>query len=171
DDVCVGVRVVIRRANAERCLYGVDLNPMAVQLARLSLWLATLAADRPLSFLDHRLQAGDSLVGAWVSTLRQAPGDARTTRRAGAPMLFDDDAIGDALRAALPMRFSIESTPNDSLEQVRAKERALAAGGCAVVAVEAHRQPVVRVVVPDEGRGAAAFGVRCAVGFPADRSL
>src|SRR5262249_49968320 len=44
-----------RRLVAERCLYGVDVNPMAVQLARLSLWLATLAADRPLTFLDHRL--------------------------------------------------------------------------------------------------------------------
>jgi hypothetical protein len=61
-------RVVIRRTVAERCLYGVDLNPMAVQLARLSLWLATLAADRPLSFLDHRLQTGDSLLGAGSRT-------------------------------------------------------------------------------------------------------
>lgn len=64
-------RIAIRRLVAERCLYGVDLNPMAVQLARLSLWLATLAADRPLSFLDHRLISGDSLIGAWLSCLRQ----------------------------------------------------------------------------------------------------
>ena len=63
----------IRRTIAERCLYGVDLNPMAVQLARLSLWLATLAADRPLSFLDHHLQRGDSLLGAWLAALRRPP--------------------------------------------------------------------------------------------------
>ncbi len=120
-------RVGIRRAVAERCLYGVDLNPMAVQLARLSLWLATLAADRPLSFLDHRLQTGDSLLGAWVANLRHAPvsrGRRRTDRELP---LFDDDTVGDALRAALPIRFSLESTPNDSLEQVRIKERAFAA--------------------------------------------
>src|SRR5207245_1310242 len=49
-------RASIRRTVAERCLYGVDSNPMAVQLARLSLWLATLASDRPLTFLDHHLQ-------------------------------------------------------------------------------------------------------------------
>ena len=70
-------RSAIRRAIAERCLYGVDRNPMAVQLGRLSLWLATLAADRPLSFLDHRLQVGDSLLGAWVASLRHPPAKAR----------------------------------------------------------------------------------------------
>ena len=73
-DVGDAERAAMRRTIAERCLYGVDLNPMAVQLARLSLWLATLAADRPLSFLDHRLQIGDSLLGAWLASLRTAPG-------------------------------------------------------------------------------------------------
>ncbi len=75
-------RVAARRTIAERCLYGVDLNPMAVQLARLSLWLATLAADRPLTFLDHHLQAGDSLLGAWLSSLRRPPIPNRGRRRA-----------------------------------------------------------------------------------------
>jgi hypothetical protein len=115
-------RAAIRRTIAERCLYGVDLNPMAVQLGRLSLWLATLAADRPLSFLDHRLQIGDSLVGAWVASLRHPP---VKTRRLSLP-LFGDDEMAGALRDALPVRFSLESTPNDTLDQVRAKERALA---------------------------------------------
>src|SRR5439155_20561296 len=75
-------RIAMRRAIAERCVYGVDVNPMAVQLARLSLWLATLAADRPLTFLDHHLQTGDSLVGAWIANLRRAP-SMRTARGAG----------------------------------------------------------------------------------------
>ena len=48
---------------AGNCLYGVDKNPLAVDLARVSLWLATAAADHPLTFLDHRLQVGDSLLG------------------------------------------------------------------------------------------------------------
>ena len=115
-------RAAIRRAIAERCLYGVDLNPMAVQLGRLSLWLATLAADRPLSFLDHRLQVGDSLLGAWVASLRHPPARAR---RVELP-LFGDDDVASALRDALPVRFSLESTPNDTLDQVKAKERAFA---------------------------------------------
>ena len=55
--------VVARREIARRCLYGVDRNPLALDLARLSLWLVTLARDLPLTFLDHALRHGDSLVG------------------------------------------------------------------------------------------------------------
>jgi hypothetical protein len=52
-----------RRLVAQRCLYGVDKNPLATDLAKLSLWLATLARDHPFTFLDHALRTGDSLVG------------------------------------------------------------------------------------------------------------
>jgi hypothetical protein len=52
-----------RRLIAQRCLYGVDKNDMAVDLAKLSLWLVTLAKDHPFTFLDHSLRHGDSLVG------------------------------------------------------------------------------------------------------------
>ena len=52
-----------RRLIAQRCLYGVDRNPMAVDLARLALWLATLAADHEFTFVDHALRCGDFLVG------------------------------------------------------------------------------------------------------------
>ena len=55
--------VFARRLVAQRCLYGVDRNPIAVDLAKLSLWLITLAKDHPLSFLDHALRHGDALVG------------------------------------------------------------------------------------------------------------
>ena len=52
-----------RRLIAQRCLYGVDRNPMAADLAKLSLWLVTLAKDHPFTFLDHALRCGDSVVG------------------------------------------------------------------------------------------------------------
>ncbi|MDE0038711.1 MAG: N-6 DNA methylase [Gammaproteobacteria bacterium] len=52
-----------RRLVAQRCLYGVDRNPMAIDLARLSLWLVTLARDHAFTFIDHALRHGDSLVG------------------------------------------------------------------------------------------------------------
>ena len=55
--------VFARRLVAQRCLYGVDRNPVAVDLAKLSLWLITLARDHPLTFLDHALRHGDSLAG------------------------------------------------------------------------------------------------------------
>jgi len=53
-----------RRKVAQRCIYGVDLNPLAVELAKVSLWLRTLAAEQPLAFLDHHLKSGNSLVGS-----------------------------------------------------------------------------------------------------------
>jgi len=122
-DVDEASRAMFRRLVAERCLYGVDLNPMAVQLARLSLWLTTLAADRPLSFLDHRLQVGDSLLGAWLVSLRHPPATVRRRSTSSLP-LFDDESVASALRDALPARFSLETIPNDTIDQVRAKERA-----------------------------------------------
>ena len=53
-----------RRRVVESCIYGVDVNPLAVELAKLSLWLATAAKGKPLSFLDHHLRCGNSLIGA-----------------------------------------------------------------------------------------------------------
>jgi hypothetical protein len=58
-----------RRLVAQRCVYGVDRNDMAVDLAKLSLWLATLAKDHPFTFLDHALRHGDSLVGLDLAQL------------------------------------------------------------------------------------------------------
>ena len=55
--------LLAKRLVAQKCLYGVDKNPMAADLAKLSLWLATLAKDHPFTFLDHSLRSGDSLVG------------------------------------------------------------------------------------------------------------
>ena len=50
----------------KRCVYGVDKNPMAVELAKVSLWLHTFTVGAPLGFLDHHLRCGDSLFGCWV---------------------------------------------------------------------------------------------------------
>jgi hypothetical protein len=55
----------IRARIAERCIYGVDINPLAVELAKLSLWVATAAKGVPLSFLNHHLRCGDSLLGVF----------------------------------------------------------------------------------------------------------
>ena len=57
---------IVRRMVLKRCVYGVDKNPMAVELAKVSLWLHTFTVGAPLSFLDHHLRCGDSLFGSWV---------------------------------------------------------------------------------------------------------
>ena len=70
-----------RRRVVEACIYGVDLNPLAVELAKLSLWLVTIAADQPLNFLDHHLRCGNSLIGARLDQLGGIPEKKR--RQAG----------------------------------------------------------------------------------------
>ena len=60
-------RAVIRRMALKRCIYGVDLNPLAVELAKMSLWLHSFTVGAPLTFLDHHLRCGDSLVGGWLA--------------------------------------------------------------------------------------------------------
>ena len=59
-------RHIVRRMVLKRCIYGVDKNPMAVELAKVALWLHTFTVGAPLSFVDHHLRAGDSLFGFWV---------------------------------------------------------------------------------------------------------
>ena len=66
DDAQLDDRHIIRRMVLKRCVYGVDKNPMAVELAKVSLWLHTFTAGAPLGFLDHHLRCGDSLFGSWV---------------------------------------------------------------------------------------------------------
>src|SRR5690606_32675487 len=58
-----GLLLEARRRVAASCIYGVDRDEQAVELAKLSLWLVTLAKDKPFSFLDHALRCGDSLIG------------------------------------------------------------------------------------------------------------
>jgi hypothetical protein len=60
-----------RRLVAQRCLYGVDKNPSAVHLAKLSLWLETLSKDEPFTFVDHALKCGDSLVGLSLQQIKR----------------------------------------------------------------------------------------------------
>ena len=125
-DISDADRTAFRRTIAQRCLFGVDINPMAVQLARLSLWLATLAGDRPLTFLDHHLRTGDSLIGASLADIhRQPPAGGKNTRITSLPLFAVED-LQSGLRAIVPSRVALAGSPDDTLEQVRQKERALA---------------------------------------------
>lgn len=67
------LRARLRRHVVERCLYGVDLNPLAIELARMSLWIETLDPRLPFGFLDHKLKAGNSLVGCWFDRFEDYP--------------------------------------------------------------------------------------------------
>ena len=90
-------RHIIRRMVLKRCIYGVDKNPMAVELAKVALWLHTFTMGAPLSFLDHHLRCGDSLFGSWV---KKGVEKAATY---GTPLLLHA-SIKRALRAASKMQ-------------------------------------------------------------------
>jgi hypothetical protein len=108
-----------RRLVAQRCLYGVDRNPYAVQLAKLSLWLVTLAREHPFSFLDHALRHGDSLVGLTrrqIQTFHWAPGG-------GAQPQLWSQAVDERLREADALRDEIEALAES--DDTREKQRLL----------------------------------------------
>ena len=90
-------RHIVRRMVLKRCIYGVDKNPMAVELAKVSLWLHTFTVGAPLSFLDHHLRCGDSLFGSWVRD-----GIGKAEAKGGS--LFLQGPIRRAMRAAAPMQ-------------------------------------------------------------------
>ena len=101
-------RHIVRRMVLKRCVYGVDKNPMAVELAKVSLWLHTFTAGAPLSFLDHHLRCGDSLFGGWVNKTMDA-----------ADPLFLRGPISEAARTAEAMQSIEELTDAEIAETDR----------------------------------------------------
>ena len=83
DDFEKKTKAVIRRYVVERSLYGVDIDPLAVELCRLSLWIETMDRSLPFSFLDHKIKCGNSLVGAWFDQFRHYPVMAWKNREGG----------------------------------------------------------------------------------------
>jgi len=67
------VKARLRRHVVEQCIYGVDINPLAVELARVSLWVETLDPELPFSFLDHKIKVGNSVVGCWLNRVLDYP--------------------------------------------------------------------------------------------------
>jgi type I restriction-modification system DNA methylase subunit len=124
-----------KRRVVQSCIYGVDLNPLAVELAKLSLWLSTVAKDRPLSFLDHHLRVGNALVGASVEELGlieqvQAPARKKAGKKAKVSAgdttqlsMFGDEAFLQAMSDAVEGMWSIEENPGLDVQQVKRQER------------------------------------------------
>ena len=86
---------LLRRLIARRCVYGVDMNPLSVELARVGMWIHTFVPGLPLSFLDHNLVVGNSLTG--IGTIEEATAELISSGEQGS--LFDDP-LRDALRKA-----------------------------------------------------------------------
>jgi hypothetical protein len=136
------VRDAIRDVVAH-CLYGVDRNPLAVELCRVALWLESHTEGKPLTFLDHRIRCGDSLVGlvqldvlndgipdeAFEPVARDDKQVARRTKRRNADerrgqLHLPFDAPSLPPQAETVFRF-LSLTPDDTPAQIRAKKQAL----------------------------------------------
>lgn len=102
-------RHIIRRMVLKRCVYGVDKNPMAVELAKVALWLHSFTVGAPLSFLDHHLRCGDSLFGSWVKT-----GIDKATAY-GSPLLLHE-SVKSAYGSAKAMQV-IETLPDAEIAE------------------------------------------------------
>ena len=109
----------VKRTVAKECIYGVDVNGMAVELAKLSMWLETLAADKPLAFLDHHLKAGNSLVGSDVTEVLSADDDA-----SGQMTLFEVAARARkrTLEHVMDLMADLLAVDNDDLADIKSME-------------------------------------------------
>jgi len=106
----------LKRTVAVRSLYGVDVNPLATELAKLSLWLHTVAKGKPLSFLDHHLRTGNSLIGARVKDLTRSP-----SGKAFQIGLWESKIIEDLGKAIRHLAF-IKEAAGDSRSDIQAKK-------------------------------------------------
>jgi len=109
-----------RREIVSHCIYGVDLNELAVELAKVGLWLTTISKDKPLSFLDHRLKQGNSLIGAKITDLAwYHEGDLQSAPNPSQRQIIPPVIVERILNKIN----TIERTGDDNLEDIKTKER------------------------------------------------
>ncbi|MDZ7850174.1 MAG: DNA methyltransferase [Halodesulfurarchaeum sp.] len=112
----------VRREIAKECIYGVDLNGMAVELAKLSMWLETLAADRPLAFLDHHFKQGNSLVGSDIESIEELESDANGDESQASLAEFGATREG-TIERLMDIYGEFLAIENETVEDVREMKR------------------------------------------------
>ena len=114
--------IYARRLVAARCVYGVDKNPLAVEMAKLSLWLVTLAKDKPFTFLDHAIRCGDSLVG--LSSIDQLLRFSLTENAKVRPLMEQQrQQIEKRLEATMLLRKQIETLLSNTPQDIERKAK------------------------------------------------
>jgi len=111
----------IRREISKEVIYGVDVNGMAVELSKLSMWLETLAADQPLAFLDHHVKMGNSLVGSDIMEVLSEDGGDDDTGQITLTQAFAR-VRQDTLEHVMELMADLLAFDNDSLESVKSME-------------------------------------------------
>jgi hypothetical protein len=145
-----------RREVVERCIYGVDLNPLAVDLAKLSLWLSTVSVDKPLNFLDHHLRCGNSLIGARMEDLGILPGLGKKAKQTAITTLAGH-RFQKAIASAVSTFQKIAETPSDSIEDIHRKESAYETARYVLNRVESIADVWISVYFGNEVRDQDAY--------------
>lgn len=116
-----------RREIVERCIFGVDLNPLAVELAKLSLWLSTVSKGKPLNFLDHHLKCGNSLIGAKIADLNVLPVLKKKKLKTEKPQLklFNFSKFKQDIALAVGDFIAIEEKLSEKVSDIKDKENIL----------------------------------------------
>jgi hypothetical protein len=111
-----------KRIVAQRCIYGVDINPLATEMAKLSMWLLTLGKDKPFTFLDHSIRCGDSLLG--INNINQL----KTFSLDGLGKLeyLFTEPLDKLVDEAIALRLRIESMPSNTVEDTEEQARLMA---------------------------------------------
>jgi hypothetical protein len=109
-----------RREVVSHCIYGVDLNELAVELAKVGLWLTSISKDKPLSFLDHRLKHGNSLIGAKISDLVWYHEGERSPESKNGQKPFVPPVFVEKISNIISL---IEQTGEENLGDIKKKER------------------------------------------------
>jgi hypothetical protein len=109
---------IARRLVADRSLYGVDINPMAVEMAKLSIWLITVDKSRPFTFLDHALKCGDSLLG--ICRFKQLETFSLDDGQAKQVIILSN--YDELIRTAIAKRQELEMLPSNDAAQIAAKQ-------------------------------------------------
>jgi hypothetical protein len=147
-----------RRLIADRCIYGVDVNPLAVEMAKLSLWLITLAKGRPFSFLDHALKYGDSLLGVHdVEQIRNFHIEPERGRELHAALFDPRREIEPAIEYALRLRRELEAFTVIDVQDAEAKSAMHHKAEEALCRVRIIGDLLTGAVLSTAGRGPAAL--------------
>ncbi len=116
-----------RRRVVETCIYGVDRNPMAVELAKVSLWLHTMSKGKPLSFLDHHIRCGNSLIGANIAQLANLPllKKSRRSHETPQPAFNMDFGFTDTVSEAVGHYLVIDGMESQTADDIHIMEQEL----------------------------------------------
>lgn len=142
--------IAARRLIAERCLYGVDINPLAVELAKLSIWLVTMAKGRPFGFLDHNLRSGDSLLG--IHHLDQLTKLTVNPDKAGHQQRLFGQNIGNAVKEAVAIRAKLRAVQIRDIRDIEMMARLNTQACKNIEAVELIADAMIGTILAKSGQ-------------------